>query len=201
MRRPHAAPYRADDLSGLRVGKANRCHNALDLVRAKYFETALTGKVSNVFVLKGGMGKKQRCTVAEAIAAVPESESRVILATGSYIGEGFDDARLDTLFLAMPISWKGTLQQYVGRVHRLHDAYQHDVLFYDMLALMIICMHIVKRHHGCFEGRTRSPHGQEGWCIPAARTGSGSYPSGISPPGERPWASAASGKRTLCGRR
>jgi superfamily II DNA or RNA helicase len=50
------------------------------------------------------------------------SESRVILATGSYIGEGFDDARLDTLFLAMPISWKGTLQQYVGRLHRLHDS-------------------------------------------------------------------------------
>src|ERR1700723_1614769 len=121
MRRPHAAPYRADDLSGLRVGKANRCHNALDLVRAKYFEAALSGKVSNVFVLKGGMGKKQRRTIAEAMAAVPESEPRVILATGSYIGEGFDDARLDTLFLAMPISWRGTLQQYVGRLHRLHD--------------------------------------------------------------------------------
>jgi superfamily II DNA or RNA helicase len=45
----------------------------------------------------------------------------MILATGSYIGEGFDDARLDTLFRAMPISWKGTLQQYVGRLHRLHD--------------------------------------------------------------------------------
>ena len=90
----------------------------------RYFETALSGKVNNVFVLKGGMGKKQRQTIAEAIAAVPESDPRVILATGSYIGEGFDDARLDTLFLAMPISWKGTLQQYVGRLHRLHDAKQ-----------------------------------------------------------------------------
>ncbi|MEI9813735.1 MAG: hypothetical protein WDO18_14270 [Acidobacteriota bacterium] len=65
------------------------------------------------------MGKKQRRAIASALASVPENESRVILATGSYIGEGFDDARLDTLFLAMPISWKGTLQQYVGRLHRL----------------------------------------------------------------------------------
>ena len=96
----------------------------------KYFETALAGKVDNVFVLKGGMGKKQRRSIAEAIATVPEDGPRVILATGSYIGEGFDDARLDTLFLAMPISWKGTLQQYVGRLHRLHDA-KRVVRVYD----------------------------------------------------------------------
>jgi superfamily II DNA or RNA helicase len=95
-----------------------------------YFETALAGKVGNVFVLKGGMGKKQRRSIAEAIAAVPESAPRIILATGSYIGEGFDDARLDTLFLVMPISWKGTLQQYVGRLHRLHDA-KRIVRVYD----------------------------------------------------------------------
>ena len=87
----------------------------------QYFATRLSGAAQHVFVLKGGMGKKQRRATAAAMAAVPEDESRVILATGSYIGEGFDDARLDTLFLAMPISWKGTLQQYVGRLHRLHD--------------------------------------------------------------------------------
>jgi superfamily II DNA or RNA helicase len=52
---------------------------------------------------------------------VPKSEQRVILATGSYIGEGFDDARLDTLFLAMPISWRELRKQYVGRLNRLHD--------------------------------------------------------------------------------
>ena len=83
--------------------------------------TKLSGVAKHVFVLRGGMGKKQRRELAEAMAAVSEGESRLILATGSYIGEGFDDARLDTLFLAMPISWKGTLQQYVGRLHRLHD--------------------------------------------------------------------------------
>jgi superfamily II DNA or RNA helicase len=105
----------------------------------KYFETALSGKVSNVFVLKGGMGKKQRRSIAEALSAVPESEPRVILATGSYIGEGFDDARLDTLFLAMPISWKGTLQQYVGRLHRLHDA-KHVVRVYDYVDSFVLML-------------------------------------------------------------
>jgi superfamily II DNA or RNA helicase len=85
------------------------------------FAEKLSGVAKHIFVLKGGMGKKQRRLMAEALAVVPEDESRVILATGSYIGEGFDDARLDTLFLAMPISWRGTLQQYVGRLHRLHD--------------------------------------------------------------------------------
>jgi superfamily II DNA or RNA helicase len=87
----------------------------------KYFAARLAGVAKHVFVLKGGMGKKQRRETAAALVAVPDNESRVILATGSYIGEGFDDARLDTLLLAMPISWKGTLQQYVGRLHRLHD--------------------------------------------------------------------------------
>jgi len=67
------------------------------------------------------MGRKQRRSVSAVLAGVPDGEQRLILATGSYIGGGFDDTRLDTLFLAMPISWRGTLQQYVGRLHRLHD--------------------------------------------------------------------------------
>jgi superfamily II DNA or RNA helicase len=96
------------------------------------FAAAMEGFAKHVFVLKGGMGKKQRRTTAEALAAVPETETRVIIATGSYIGEGFDDARLDTLFLAMPISWKGTLQQYVGRLHRLHDG-KRVVQVYDYI--------------------------------------------------------------------
>jgi hypothetical protein len=87
-------------------------------------------RVPNIFVMKGGMGKKQRDALASEIRAVADGQPRVILATGRYIGEGFDDARLDTLFLAMPISWRGTLQQYVGRLHRLH-ADKRIVRVYD----------------------------------------------------------------------
>ncbi len=58
------------------------------------------------------------------------ADTSVASGTGRYIGEGFDDARLDTLFLAMPISWRGTLQQYVGRLHRLHDS-KREVIVYD----------------------------------------------------------------------
>jgi superfamily II DNA or RNA helicase len=78
-------------------------------------------EIQHVLILKGGMGKKQRQAAAEMLASIPDGTPRVLLATGSYIGEGFDDSRLDTLFLTMPISWRGTLQQYVGRLHRIHD--------------------------------------------------------------------------------
>jgi len=74
--------------------------------------------------------------MADQIKAVPDSKERVILSTGRYIGEGFDDARLDTLFLAMPISWRGTLQQYVGRLHRLHDNKQ-VVQVYDYIDIHV----------------------------------------------------------------
>jgi superfamily II DNA or RNA helicase len=84
----------------------------------------------NVIVLKGGMRAKQRAQATEALASVPDSEERLIVATGRYLGEGFDDARLDTLFLTMPISWRGTLAQYAGRLHRLHAA-KREVVIYD----------------------------------------------------------------------
>jgi len=74
----------------------------------------------HLIVLRGGMGVKKRAAVMAKLAEIGDDEERLLLATGRYIGEGFDDARLDTLFLAMPISWKGTLVQYTGRLHRLH---------------------------------------------------------------------------------
>ena len=84
----------------------------------------------NVLVLHGGMGTRQRREIMQRLEDVPETEERVLVATGRYVGEGFDDARLDTLFLAMPISWRGTLAQYVGRLHRLHAA-KREVLVHD----------------------------------------------------------------------
>jgi len=74
----------------------------------------------HLVVLRGGMSARQRRTVQEQLAAIPDGEERLVLATGRYVGEGFDDARLDTLFLALPVSWRGTLIQYTGRLHRPH---------------------------------------------------------------------------------
>src|SRR5215471_20366763 len=65
------------------------------------------------------MTTPQRRKVAERLAAIPDTAERLVLATGRFIREGFDDPRLDTLFLALPVSWKGTLAQYTGRLHRL----------------------------------------------------------------------------------
>jgi superfamily II DNA or RNA helicase len=84
----------------------------------------------NVFVMQGGMGVRQRKKLLDDMQAISEDEGRIIIATGKYLGEGFDDARLDTLFLVMPVSWKGTLAQYVGRLHRLHHA-KTEVRIYD----------------------------------------------------------------------
>jgi superfamily II DNA or RNA helicase len=94
--------------------------------------TMLAGSVANVFVMSGGMGAKKRRAIAEALASLAPHAPRVIVATGRCVGEGFDDTRLDTLFLAMPVAWKGTLQQYAGRLHREHLG-KDDVIIYDYI--------------------------------------------------------------------
>ena len=98
----------------------------------EYFEAQLRPTARHLVVLRGGMGAKQRREVAERIAAIPPDEERLVLATGRYIGEGFDDARLDTLFLTLPVSWKGTLVQYAGRLHRSHEG-KREVRIFDYL--------------------------------------------------------------------
>lgn len=94
-----------------------------------FLADCLSTMVKNVIVLKGGMGQKQRRLIAERMNEIPETEERVIVATGRYLGEGFDDARLDTLFLTLPVSWRGVLAQYAGRLHRLHDMKKEVVIF------------------------------------------------------------------------
>jgi len=94
-----------------------------------YLQQRFSRFARNIVVLRGGMSAKDR-TAAKAALTVADDEERLILATGRYIGEGFDDARLDTLFLTMPIAWKGTLAQYVGRLHRRHND-KKDVLVVD----------------------------------------------------------------------
>src|SRR6266849_2802267 len=90
----------------------------------------------HVIVLRGGQSEKQRSDIGARLAAIPQTEERVIVATGRYLGEGFDDTRLDTLFLTMPIAWKGTLAQYAGRLHRLHDA-KREVIIYDYVDMSV----------------------------------------------------------------
>ena len=99
-------------------------------------EAGLAGPVRHLVVLRAGMGKKQRQAVTDRLAAIPREEARVILATGKYVGEGFDDPRLDTLFLTLPISWRGTIAQYSGRLHRLYDG-KREVRIYDYADLNV----------------------------------------------------------------
>ena len=107
--------------------------------RREHLETLaklLNTRVAHIFVMKGGMGKKQRQELKDQISNLPANQSRVILATGRYLGEGFDDDRLDTLFLALPISWRGTLTQYAGRLHRLNTT-KKEVIIYDYVDFQV----------------------------------------------------------------
>lgn len=91
---------------------------------------------SHLIVLRGGMTAKETHEARRRLAATRESQGRVVLATGRLIGEGFDDSRLDTLFLTLPISWRGTIAQYVGRLHRNHDS-KREVRVYDYADLNV----------------------------------------------------------------
>jgi superfamily II DNA or RNA helicase len=90
----------------------------------------LTGAVRHLVVLQGGMGVRQRRAALAQLATIPAGEPLALLATGRYAGEGFDHAPLDTLLLALPVSWQGTVRQYAGRLHRLHPDKQ-EVRIYD----------------------------------------------------------------------
>jgi len=115
----------------------------------EYFAARLRGFTRHLVVLQGGVTAKARREAKAQLAAIPSDEERLILATGRYIGEGFDDARLDTLFLAMPVSWKGTLVQYTGRLHRLSPG-KTEVRIYDYVdpAVPLLARMFEKRLRG-----------------------------------------------------
>ena len=96
----------------------------------------LKEKVPNVITMMGGMGKKSTRETFHRISDIPADRNIILVATGHFIGEGFDEPRLDTLFLAMPISWKGTLQQYAGRLHRLFRT-KKEVRIYDYVDIQV----------------------------------------------------------------
>jgi superfamily II DNA or RNA helicase len=102
----------------------------------EWFKKNLQGKISNLFSLIGSVGKKETKETLKRLAEIPENENIFIVATGKYVGEGFDEPRLDTLFLSMPISWKGTLQQYAGRLHRLFEN-KSEVQIYDYVDIHV----------------------------------------------------------------
>jgi superfamily II DNA or RNA helicase/very-short-patch-repair endonuclease len=106
--------------------------------RVEHTETLakLLSPVANLIVLHGGQSKKELKAALARVSETPRDAPRVILATGKLVGEGFDDPRLDTLFLALPISWRGTVAQYVGRLHRLHER-KREVRVYDYADLNV----------------------------------------------------------------
>jgi superfamily II DNA or RNA helicase len=90
----------------------------------------LRADIPNFVVLHGGIKPKARRAAMAQLTEQSDDEPTLILATGRYLGEGFDDPRLDTLLLTMPIAWKGTVVQYAGRLHRAHAA-KRDIRIYD----------------------------------------------------------------------
>ena len=102
----------------------------------KYLAAQLGQSVENVISLTGGNTPKKSREILQSVADIPPDEPFILVATGKYAGEGFDMPRLDTLFLTMPISWKGTLQQYAGRLHRLYDG-KKEVQVYDYVDIHV----------------------------------------------------------------
>ena len=107
----------------------------------------LKAETDRIVVLHGGLGVRARRRAQEILVT---NAPRVVVATGRYIGEGFDDPRLDTLMLAMPIAWKGTMTQYAGRLHRHHDA-KHEIRIIDYVdhAVPVLRRMYAKRQRAC----------------------------------------------------
>ena len=107
--------------------------------------SALTPHCKHVIPLVGSESAKEKRKKMEYLQNIPISEPLVIVATGKYVGEGFDYPRLDTLFLALPVSWKGIITQYAGRLHREYPG-KKEVRIYDYIDIRVpMCDVMYKR--------------------------------------------------------
>jgi superfamily II DNA or RNA helicase/very-short-patch-repair endonuclease len=151
----------------------------------------LRHEVQHLIVLHGGMRKKEVEAIHARLAAIPAGESRLLLATGRYVGEGFDDPLLDTLFLTLPISWHGTVAQYVGRLHRLYDR-KREVRVYDYADLNVPMLSRM------FDRRCRG-YEAIGYSIQLPGSAVPGWPADVSLPVDREWKSqyAASVRRLV----
>jgi very-short-patch-repair endonuclease len=149
----------------------------------------LQAKGLDVVCLQGGMGNRAlKSALARAAESVP---GRVLLATGRFIGEGFDNPRLDSLFLTMPVSWRGTIAQYVGRLHRLHE-HKREVRVYDYADLDVP---ILSR---MFDRRCRA-YEAAGYSISLPASAAPGWPASVQLPADGHWKHqyAASVRRLL----
>ena len=132
---------------------------------------------ASVVVLRGGMGTKAlKAALARAAGHVP---GQVLLATGRFIGEGFDNARLDTLFLTMPVSWRGTIAQYVGRLHRLHE-HKREVRVHDYADLDVPMLARM------FDKRRRG-YEAVGYSVSLPASAAPGWPAGVALPVDGSW--------------
>ena len=105
------------------------------VVMTKYKEHAqklydmLQGSADHVFLLQGGKSLKERAAIREDMAAVRADESIILVAIGQYVGEGFNYPRLDTMLLAMPISFEGNVEQHAGRLNRDYEGKKDAIIF------------------------------------------------------------------------
>ena len=109
---------------------------SLRVAHVERLAAIINQETPNVITLTGALGTRQSKEALNYMRETLQSQNLIIVATGPYIGEGFDEPRLDTLFLAMPISRKGTLQQYAGRLHRLVDQ-KKEVRIYDYIDIHV----------------------------------------------------------------
>jgi len=147
--------------------------------------------VPHVFELVGGLGAKALAAASAEIAAVPAGEGRALVATGPLLGEGFDDPRLDTLLLATPLSWRGRLAQYAGRLHRRFEG-KREVRIYDYADLGVPSLARM------FDRRVEA-YDAIGYAVRMPVTAVAGWPDGVPVPLDPAWSETyAASARRLC---